>query len=183
MLAAAAVAARRVELDRRQVPAGLPEAEADPDRAVAVRAADLERAFRVAGGDEHAKKASVFFRDGELARVGGLDRRKQPERCRAAPAIAPRGAPTSAATSTAQHEPRRRSACSIEPFGYLPGRRARVGDAIGNADAAQSAAGHEQSGRAASARGRWPRRERDVRPRAGRWRVRTDRRASAADRR
>src|SRR4051812_28536951 len=71
--------ARRVELDRRQMAAVLPEGEADPDGTVAVGGANLERVLRVARGGEHAQKASVFLRDGKLAGVSRFDLGEQLE--------------------------------------------------------------------------------------------------------
>ena len=65
--------ARRIELDARQAPAGLAQAEAHPDRAVAERAADLEDALRPARRDHDAKEPSVFLGDAQQPGVGGLD--------------------------------------------------------------------------------------------------------------
>ena len=48
--------------------AGLAQAEAHPDRAVAERAADLERALRAARRDHDAKEPAVFLGDAAAAR-------------------------------------------------------------------------------------------------------------------
>ena len=53
--------ALRVVLDRDQRAAGLAEAEADPDRAVAAGAADLERALRARRRHEQAQEAAILF--------------------------------------------------------------------------------------------------------------------------
>ena len=70
-----------------------------------------------------------------------------------------------------------------QPCGHLSRRRAAVGDAVGNADAAEAAAGHEQARMARRAPARSRPSARDGRPRAARWRAPSGRRASAAARR
>src|SRR5215203_4360064 len=60
----------RVELDRRQLAAGLPQAQSYPDRAVAAGRSDFERVLRAARGNHEAEKPAILFGDGQLALVG-----------------------------------------------------------------------------------------------------------------
>ena len=53
--------------------AGVAQAHADPDRAVALRGADLEGALASGRGDEHAQELAVLGGDRELAGVAALD--------------------------------------------------------------------------------------------------------------
>ena len=73
ILSAAPRARAGIVFDGRQPAAGFPQAEADPDGAVAVGRADLERPLRAARDDHDAKKATVFLGDRELILVGGFD--------------------------------------------------------------------------------------------------------------
>ena len=60
-LVACLLCAYRVELDRHQLASGLPQAHADPDRAVAAGGADLENAFGVGRADQDAQEAAVLL--------------------------------------------------------------------------------------------------------------------------
>ena len=212
MLSARSLRARRVVFDRRQPAAGLPQAEADPDGAVAARAADFERPGRAARCHHQAQEAAVLFRHGEQIVVRRLDLLKQPgdlgRECRWRPRFPERTGtrrrvacsgervPRTAvpinrtaaewARSNAGVPTRERSAQSCQhvvmyganlrlrdwrtetvpacrqPRGGLPGGGAAVGDAVGDADASEAAAGDEQPGWPASPRSiaailaRWP---------------------------
>jgi hypothetical protein len=63
--------ALRIEFDRGQTPAGFAQPETDPDGAVAVGAADFERALGAARHDHEAQEPAVLLRDGELLAVDG----------------------------------------------------------------------------------------------------------------
>ena len=102
---------RGVVLDRRQVAAGLPQAETDPDRAVAVGAADFERALRAARHDHHAKKPAVFLGDGELIAVGCLDLRSSLATSASARGRSPAAQTRTPATAPRPHDATK-SACS-----------------------------------------------------------------------
>ena len=65
--------AHRIVLDGRQPSAGLAQAQAHPDGAVAAGRANLEHALRAGRGHEHAQEAPVLFGDRELALVGGAN--------------------------------------------------------------------------------------------------------------
>ena len=80
-----AAGARRIEFDGRQPAAGLPEPKPDPDRAVAVGRADLERPLsRRSRYDHHPQKAAVLLGHGQLILVGGFDLLQHLERRRPA---------------------------------------------------------------------------------------------------
>ena len=62
-----------VVLDGHQRAAGFAQTEPDPDRAVAARASDFERARRAARGDQQPQEAAILLRDREHALVGRPD--------------------------------------------------------------------------------------------------------------
>ena len=65
--------ADRIVFDRDQPSARLAQPHPDPDRAVAARAANLERALRAARRDHQPKEPAVLLGDREHALVLGLD--------------------------------------------------------------------------------------------------------------
>ena len=178
MLSASSLRADRVVLDRDQLAAGLAQPHADPDRAVAAGAADLERALRAARRDHQPQEPAVLFRHRQLALVLRLDVGEDLVHVRRlrrllAAAVAHRHANTTAAIDS--HPPkssslklcsarrsadpravterpdRERSVSRGETVRRRRCGRARVGHAVGNADRSKAAAGDEQSAVAASA--------------------------------
>ncbi len=67
----------RVVFDGDQPAAGLAQAQADPDGAVAAGRADLERPLAAAGRHQQAQETAVFFGYRQLAPVGLPDVREQ----------------------------------------------------------------------------------------------------------
>ena len=190
MLSAAACAPARVVFDGRQAAAGLRAGRGrSRSRCSRWRRRSRARASRRSTRPSRAETA-VLLGDGELILVGALicarsfgDVGRHGRRGGAAPgtgrtpAADACGEPATAQTATRRTTQLRVTQPFVQPVVAVA---RRVGDAVGNADAAKAAAGDEQARMSRRARRRSPRCASSGRLRAARWRARTGRRASSS---